>query len=330
MTATITSIAHYTPPDVFDNKYFESYLDTSDEWITSRTGIKERRILKEGGISDLIVPAAEKCLEKRGITAQEIDLIIVSTVTPDHFFPSTAALVQERLGCSTNTWGFDLSAACSGFIYAITTAAHLLESGRYKNILLCGADKMSSIANYQDRNTCVLFGDAAAVCLIEESDDPQLGIRDFLLKMDGRGKDTLYQKAGGSRYPATEETVKNGDHYLYQDGRTVFKEAVKGMADISVEMMKRNNIKSEELNWFVPHQANLRIINSTADRMGIEKKQVMINIDKYGNTTSATIPMCLSEWYEAGKIKKGDHIIMSSFGAGYTWGAVYMKWNLNK
>lgn len=330
MTATITSIAHYVPPDIYDNKFFESYLDTNDDWIVSRTGIRERHILKEGGTSDLIVPAAKKCLEQRGITSKDIDLILVTTISPDHFFPSTAALVHERLGCDNTTWGFDLSGACSGFIYGIVTALQFIESGQFKRILLCGSDKMSSIANYQDRNTCILFGDAAGVCIIEESDDPELGIQDHLLRMDGKGKDLLYLKAGGSRYPTTIETVQNGDHFLYQDGQAVFKVAVKGMADISVEIMQKNDIKPSELNWFVPHQANMRIIKSTADRMGIDKERVMINIDKYGNTTSATIPMCISEWYQAGKIKKGDKIILSSFGAGYTWGAVYLRWNMNK
>lgn len=329
MPATITAIAHYYPEDKLTNKHFESYLDTSDEWIKTRTGINERRIMKNGATSDMIVPAALKCIENAGIDKQEIDCIIVATVTPDYMYPSTAAIVQEKLGIK-NVWGFDLSAACSGFLFALQTAASLVESGTAKKVLLCGADKMTSIINKDDRNTAILFGDAAGVCLIEKSNDDSMGLLDSLLHIDGIGAPYLYQKAGGSAFPATHETVDKMEHTVYQDGKTVFKYAVKGMADISVEIMEKNNLKSEDIAFLVPHQANLRIISATADRMGVGMDKVMVNIEKYGNTTSATIPLCISEWLEAGKIKKGDNLILSSFGAGFTWGSVYLKWNMNK
>lgn len=329
MSATITSIAHYLPPDVYTNKYFEEYLDTNDEWITTRTGIKERRFAKEGATSDLIVPAAEECIEKRGISKDEIDCVLVATVTPDHMFPSTAAVVQDKLGLK-NAWGYDISAACSGFVFAITAAKSLIESGVAKKVLLCGADKMSSIINFDDRAQAILFGDGAGVCLIEKSEEEDYGILDQILHIDGSGGKFLHQVAGGSFKPASEETVANKEHYIYQDGQNVFKNAVVGMADVSVEMMKRHGIEPNELKWLVPHQANMRIITATANRMGIEKEQVMINISKYGNTTAGTIPICLSEWYQEGKIEKGDKIILASFGAGFTWGSVYLRWNMNK
>lgn len=329
MPATITSVAHYTPPDIYTNEYFEKILDTNNDWIIARTGIKERRILKEGATSDLIVPAAKECIAKRGISPDEIDTIVVATVTPDHLFPNTASIVQHKLGLK-NVWGFDLSAACSGFVFALINAAALVESGRSKKLLLCGADKMSSITNYDDRSQAILFGDAAGVCLIESSDDPDSGILKSVLSLDGTGKPYLYQHAGGSANPASHETVENNHHYLYQDGQTVFKAAVKGMADYSLEIMRQSNLSSDDVAWLVPHQANMRIITATADRMGVGLDKVMINIDKYGNTTAATIPMCLSEWNDAGKIKKGDNLVLVSFGAGYTVGAVHVKWNQNK
>lgn len=328
MPATITSIAHYLPPDVYPNSYFEKYLDTSDEWIVTRTGIKERRFLKDGATSDLIVPAAEECIEKRGVSKDEIDMVLVPTVTPDHFFPSTAAIVQNKLGL-TNAWGFDISAACSGFVFGIVTAAKMVESGQAKKVLLCGADKMSSILNFQDRTQAVLFGDGAGVCLIEESNDPEMGILDNILHIEGAGGKHLHMIAGGSYKPASEETVKNMEHYIYQEGQAVFKNAVPGMADVSVEIMEKNGMTGNDIDWLVPHQANLRIINATAHRMNLDPNKVMINIDKYGNTTAATIPICLSEWHEAGKLKKGQNVVLSSFGAGFTWGSVYMKWNMN-
>ncbi len=329
MSATITSIAHFLPPDVYPNSYFEKYLETSDEWIQTRSGIKERRFAKEGATSDLIIPAALECIERRGIDKNEIDTILVATVTPDHMFPNTAAVVQHKLGIK-NCWGFDISAACSGFVFAIITAASLVNSGVSQKVLLCGADKMSSILNFNDRGQAILFGDGAGVCLIEKSDDDNYGILDQILHIDGIGGQFLKQVAGGSFKPASIETVQNNEHYIYQDGQSVFKAAVIGMADVSAEIMKKNNLKSEDIAWLVPHQANLRIISATADRMGIGLDKVMINIDKYGNTTAATIPICLSEWYQNGRIKKGDNIILASFGAGYTWGSVYLKWNMNK
>lgn len=328
MSATITSIAHYLPPDIYNNDYFSTHLDTTNEWIMERTGIAERRFAKEGATSDLIVPAAKECMEKRGITPQDIDCIIVATVTPDHNFPSTACMVQHKLGIK-NAWGFDLSAACSGFVFAFVTAAKLVESGACKRVLLCGSDKMSSIVDFKDRSQAILFGDGAGVCIIENSNDPELGLQDHILKIDGFGGQYLHQTAGGSFKPASHETVDKGEHYIYQDGQPVFKNAVVGMADVSVEIMKKNNLTSDDISYLVPHQANLRIIAATAKRMGLNPEKVMINIEKYGNTTAGTIPICLSEWHTAGKIKKGDRLILSSFGAGFTWGAIYLRWNMN-
>lgn len=329
MPATITSIAHYYPDDILTNQHFESYLDTNDEWIRTRTGIVERRVLKDGATSDLIVPAALKCIERAGIDKNEIDCIVVSTVTPDYMYPNTATLVQHKLGIQ-NVWGFDLSAACSGFLFALKTVASLVESGAAKKVLLCGADKMTSIVNTQDRNTAILFGDAAGVCLIENSNDDNYGILDSILHVDGIGSPYLYQKAGGSAFPASHETVDNREHTVWQDGKTVFKYAVKGMADVSAEIMEKNNLSSDDVAYLVPHQANLRIISATAERMGVGMDKVMVNIQKYGNTTSATIPMCMSEWLEAGKLKKGDNLILSSFGAGFSWGSILLRWNMNK
>jgi 3-oxoacyl-[acyl-carrier-protein] synthase-3 len=329
MRATITSIAHYVPPLVYDNSYFESYLDTSDEWIRTRTGITKRHILSEGGTSDLIVPAAEKCLAARGITAEEIDCIIVATITPDHFFPSTAAVVQRKLGAK-NAWGFDLSAACSGFIYALVTASKLVESGACRRVLLCGADKMSTITNYEDRTSAVLFGDAAAVTLIEQSDAAELGVVDHLCRIDGEDQAHLCMPAGGSVRPATAETVAKKEHSLYQDGQVVFKAAVSGMAAISMEIMRRNNLTTDSVSWLVPHQANLRILQAVARRMGIGLEKVMINVDRYGNTTAATIPLCLSEWQEQGLLRQGDDVVLTSFGAGFTLGSVYLRWSMRQ
>jgi 3-oxoacyl-[acyl-carrier-protein] synthase-3 len=328
MKATITSIAHYVPPDIYTNAYFESYLDTSDEWIKTRTGISERRILKQGATSDLIIPAAEECIRKRGISKDDIDTIIVATVTPDYMFPNTAALVQKKLGLK-NVWGFDISAACSGFIFSIVAAAGLVESGISKKLLLCGADKMSAITDYSDRSQAILFGDAAGVVLLERSNEEGYGVLDYILRVDGEGAPYLHQLAGGSARPASHETVDKKEHFLYQDGQTVFKAAVKGMADVSLEIMKKNNLNPEDVAYLVPHQANMRIITATANRMSLSMDKVMVNIDKYGNTTAATIPMCISEWLAMGKVKKGDNLILSSFGAGYTFGTVYMKWNMN-
>lgn len=328
LNATITAVGMYVPEKVLDNKYFESIVDTSDEWIVTRTGIKERRILENGATSDMAVEAVKDLMEHSDLKPEEIDVIIVATITPDMFFPSTACLIQERIGAK-NAWGFDLSAACSGFLFALQTAASFIESGTYKKILVVGADKMSSITDYTDRNNCILFGDAASAVLVEPTDDLNYGIKDSLLYCDGSGKDSLYMKAGGSLNPASHETVDKRWHYIYQDGKTVFKAAVKGMADVSYDIMKKNNLTSDDIAYLVPHQANLRIIDATAERMGISKDKVMVNIDRYGNTTAATIPLCLTEYYRAGKLKKGDNLILAAFGAGYTWGAMYLTWSID-
>lgn len=328
MRATITSIAHYVPPDIYTNQHFADYLDTNHEWIFSRTGIAERRFLKNGATSDMIVPAALECMAKRGIKPEEIDCVLVATVTPDYFFPSTAAVVQRKLGL-VNAWGYDISAACSSFLFMLTTAAKLVESGMSKKCLICGADKMSSIIDMQDRATAVLFGDGAGCAIVEPSNDDELGFIDALLHINGEGEPYLNMKAGGSAKPSSLETVTNKEHYVYQDGQNVFKAAVKGMADISLEIMEKHNLTSDDIAWLVPHQANMRIITATADRMNLDPAKVMMNIEKYGNTTAATIPICLSEWQSRGQIKKGDNLVLSSFGAGYTWGAILFKWNMN-
>lgn len=326
--AAITSVGMYVPDKVYDNKYFESIVETNDEWIRTRTGIKERRIMENGATSDMGVYAVEDLLKKRNMSADEIEIIIVATVTPDMFFPATACLIQEKIGAN-NAWGFDLSAACSGFLFALQTGAGFIESGRYKKVVVVGTDKMSAITDYTDRNTCILFGDAAAAVLLEPSENNEFGIHDSILHIDGKGKESLYMKAGGSAMPASHETVDKKLHYIYQDGKAVFKVAVKGMADVSVEIMKKNNLASEDIAYLVPHQANMRIIDATAQRMGIEREQVMINIDRYGNTTAATIPLCLAEYYRDGKLKKGDKLILSAFGAGYTWGSIYLTWSMD-
>ncbi len=326
--AVITGVGMYVPDKIMDNAYFEKIVETTDEWITSRTGIKERRLLEQGATSDLAAGAAKDLLEKFNISPDEIDCIIVATVTPDMFFPATACIVQDKIGAA-NAWGFDLSAACSGFLFAFQTGCSLVESGQYKKVMVIGADKMSSIVDYSDRNNCILFGDAGAAVLLEPTEDHAFGMKDSLLKVDGSGLESLHMKGGGSLNPPTHETVDNKMHYLYQDGKAVFKVAVKGMADISYEIMQKNNLKSEDVAYLVPHQANLRIIDATAQRMGLTKDKVMINIDKYGNTTAATIPLCLVDYYRAGKLKKGDNLILSAFGAGYTWGAIYVVWGMD-
>jgi len=328
LNATITAVGMYVPDKILDNKYFESIVDTTDEWITTRTGIKERRILEKGATSDMAVEAVKDLMKNSNLKPEEIDVIIVATITPDMFFPSTACLVQEKIGAK-NAWGFDLSAACSGFLFALQTAASFIESGKYKKVLVIGADKMSSITDYTDRNNCILFGDAASAVLLEPTEDLNYGIKDSMLFCDGSGKDSLYMKAGGSLYPASMETVQNKWHYIYQDGKAVFKVAVKGMADVSYDIMKKNNLKADDIAYLVPHQANLRIINATAERMGLSMDKVMINIHKYGNTTAATIPLCLTEYYREGKLKKGDNLILAAFGAGFTWGAIYLTWSLD-
>jgi 3-oxoacyl-[acyl-carrier-protein] synthase III len=326
--AAVTAVAHYVPDKILSNADLEKMVDTTDEWIMTRTGIRERRILEKGATSDLAAGAAAKVLENRGISAEEIDIIIVATVTPDMFFPPTATIVQEKIQAK-KAWGFDLSAACSGFVYALVTGAQFIQTGAYNKVLVIGADKMSSITDYTDRNSCILFGDAGAAVLLEPSDDPALGIIDYRLYCDGSGEKFLHMKGGGSLNPPTHETVDKKWHYIYQDGKAVFKVAVVGMADVSVEIMKRNNLSAQDVDYLVPHQANLRIIDACRERMGIDSSKVMVNIDRYGNTTAATIPMCLSEWWLAGKLHKGSTLILSSFGAGYTWGGILLKWSLD-
>ncbi|MBP9096003.1 MAG: ketoacyl-ACP synthase III [Ignavibacteria bacterium] len=326
VNAMITAVGHYVPEKVIDNKYFESFLDTNDLWIQTRTGIKERRYLdKDKPTSTMAIPAVQMLLKNRGITADEIDVIIVSTVTPDMPYPSTACIIQEAIGAK-NCWGFDLSAACSGFLFAINTGAKLIESGSYKKVLIVGADKMTSIANFKDRNTCILFGDGAAAVLLEPTEDKEYGIIDSILHIDGSGGEFLYQPGGGSLHPASHETVDKDMHYVHQDGKAVFKVAVVGMADVSEEIVLKNNLKGEDISYLVPHQANMRIITAAGERMGLPPEKVMVNIHKYGNTTCATIPLCISEYWHEGKIKKGDYIVLASFGAGYTWGSVLVRW----
>jgi 3-oxoacyl-[acyl-carrier-protein] synthase-3 len=326
--AVVTALGMYVPEKIMDNAYFEKIVDTTDEWIRTRTGIKERRLLEHGATSDLAARAALDLLKTHNINAEDIDVIIIATVTPDMFFPATACLVQEKIGAK-KAWGFDLSAACSGFLFAFQTGASLIESGTYKKVLVIGADKMSSITDYTDRNNCILFGDAGAAILLEPTEDKTIGLQDSILRTDGSGKEALYMKGGGSLNPPTHETVDKKMHYIFQDGKAVFKVAVKGMADVSYELMVKNKLTGNDIAYLVPHQANMRIIDATAERMGINRDKVMINIDRYGNTTAATIPSCLVEYYRDGKIKKGDNIILSAFGAGYTWGASYIVWGMD-
>jgi 3-oxoacyl-[acyl-carrier-protein] synthase-3 len=328
INAAITAVGIYAPDKIMDNKFFESIVDTNDNWIVTRTGIKERRLMENGATSDMAVKACEDLFKTTNVKPEEIDIIIVATVTPDMFFPATACLVQEKIGAK-NAWGFDLSAACSGFLFALQTGANFITSGTYKKVLVIGSDKMTTITDYTDRNNCILFGDLASAVLLEPTEDLNYGIKDSLLFIDGSGKDTLYMKAGGSLNPSSHETVDKKWHYIYQEGKAVFKVAVKGLADVSYDIMVKNNLKSEDVAYLVPHQANLRIIDATAERMGISKDKVMVNIDRYGNTTAATIPSCITEYYRNGKLKKGDNIILAAFGAGYTWGSIYLTWSLD-
>ncbi|MEX0721852.1 MAG: beta-ketoacyl-ACP synthase III [Balneolaceae bacterium] len=324
--AKITAVGHYLPEDKVTNKDLEKMVDTNDEWIRSRTGIEERRILKDKDKATAFMgsKAAEEILAERGISGDEIDVIIFATVTPDYLFPATACMVQKHIG-AINAFAFDLSAACSGFLYALTTGAMYIESGRAKKVLVIGGDKMTSILDMEDRSTCILFGDGAAAVLLEESGD-ETGIIDYRHYTDGDLECSLVQPAGGSMNPATAETVKNKQHFLKQDGKAVFKKATMGMADVSLEIMQRNNLKAEDVAWLVPHQANLRIIDATARRMGLPNDKVMININKYGNTTAATIPLCLYDWKD--KLNHGDNIILAAFGGGFTWGATYLTWGI--
>jgi 3-oxoacyl-[acyl-carrier-protein] synthase III len=326
MKASITGIGHYTPEKRLTNLELEKIVDTNDEWIKSRTGIKERRILdKNLGTSHMAAKAAKAVLKNANVSPDELDLIILATVTPDMMFPSTAALVQKEIAAGS-CWGFDLSAGCSGFVYAVATGAQFIESGRHKKVMVIGADKMSAIVNYEDRNTCVLFGDGAGAVLLEPSRDDEFGITDFSLHIDGEGADSLYMPAGGSLMPASHETVNNKLHFLCQDGKTVFKQAVTRMADVSASLLERNRLNKEEIRAFIPHQANLRIIDAVAKRLDLEPDQVVINIEKYGNTTAATIPLAMAEAYENKMFRPGDWVVMAAFGAGYTSGSLLFKW----
>jgi len=324
LNAAITAVGGYVPETKLTNFDLEKMVDTNDEWIKSRTGISERSILSEAGkaSSDMAVKAIEEIIRKKNLDPLTIDCIICATVTPDMIFPSTANLIGAKIGAK-NAFGFDLGAACSGFLFALTTATAFIESGRYKKIIVVGVDKMSSIIDYTDRATCILFGDGAGAVLVEPTTDG-LGVQDAILKSDGSGAPYLHIKAGGSLKPATIETVLAKEHYAFQDGQPVFKFAVKGMADVSAELMEKHQLTGEDIAWLVPHQANLRIIDATANRMGLSKEKVMINIEKYGNTTAATIPLCLWDWET--KLKKGDNLILAAFGGGFTWGASWIKW----
>jgi len=324
ITAAITSVQGWVPEDKLTNKDLESMVDTNDEWITSRTGIKERRILKgEGlGTSVICINAAKECLRKVNCAPETVDMVLVATITPDMVFPATANIVATELGC-VNAWGYDVQAACSGFLFALTTGAQFIETGRYKKILIIGADKMSSIINYEDRSTCIIFGDGGGAVLLEANTDG-LGVIDFTLHSDGNGANYLHQKAGGSRKPATHDTIDAKEHYVFQEGATVFKFAVTNMSDSAASILERNSLTSDDIDWLVPHQANNRIIEATAKRIGLPMEKVMVNIQNYGNTTAGTIPLCLSD-YES-QLKKGDNLVIAAFGGGFTWGAIYLKW----
>ena len=327
ITAAITGINGYVPDYILTNKELEKIVDTNDEWITTRTGIKERRILKgEGkGTSVLGTEAVNGLLKKTKIDAKEVDLIICATATPDMIFPSTACIIADKIGAA-NAFAYDLMAACSGFLYALSTASKFIETGTYKKVIVVGADKMSSIINYEDRATCIIFGDGAGAIMLEANHEG-LGVQDAILRSDGSGSEFLHMKAGGSAKPATYETVDAKEHSVWQDGQTVFKAAVTSMADVSEEIMKKNNLSANDVSWLVPHQANQRIIDATARRMGVGNEKVMVNIEKYGNTTNGTIPLCLWEWEK--KLKLGDNLILAAFGGGFTWGSVYLKWAYN-
>jgi 3-oxoacyl-[acyl-carrier-protein] synthase-3 len=323
----IRSVGRFLPERRLTNQDLEKMVDTNDEWIVTRTGIRERRILDPGlGNSYMATRAAQECLQRVDVDASEVDAIIVATVTPDMFFPSTACLVQRNIGAD-KAWGFDLSAGCSGFVFALSTGAQMIEAGRYQKVLVIGSDVMSSVIDYEDRNTCILFGDGAGAVLLEPCPEPGFGILDFIQRIDGVGGDFLHMKAGGSLRPASMETVQRKEHYVYQEGRQVFKFAVTEMAEISARILERNGLTGADLKLFIPHQANLRIIDASAKRMGIEPEKVVINIDRYANTTAGTIPLCLYDaLVEDHRLAKGDYLVMSAFGAGFTWGSILMRW----
>lgn len=322
--AAITAVGGYVPDNIMTNDDLAKLVDTNDEWITSRTGIKERRILNEKGkaTSDMMVFAVEELLKKRGISALEIDLLIVGTITGDYIFPSTSNVICDKIGAK-NAWGYDLSAACSGFLYALSTGSQFIETGRYKKVVVVGVDKMSTIINYEDRATCVIFGDGGGAVLLEPTED-DLGIKDFILRADGAGRNYLYQAAGGSLMPPTKETVEKKLHYVHQEGQAVFKHAVVNMAEVSAEIMTKNNLSANDITWLLPHQANKRICEATANRMGLSLDKMLMNIERYGNTTAGTIPLLL--WDYEKLFKKGDNIIISAFGGGFTWGSIWVKW----
>ena len=321
--AAITAVEGYVPDYILTNKELEGMVDTNDEWITTRTGIKERRILKGNqGTSEMAVIAVNGLLKKRGISASEIDLIIFCTTTPDMVFPATANVLAHKIGAN-NAWGYDLNAACSGFLFGLATGSQFIETGKHQKVLVVGGDKMSSIINYKDRTSCIIFGDGCGAVLLEPNAEGY-GVIDSILKSDGSGGPYLYQKAGGSLRPASHETVDNNEHFLYQEGQAVFKFAVTNMADVAADIMDRNNLSPDDVAWLVPHQANKRIIDATSNRTGIDPAKVMINIERYGNTTNGTIPLCLWEWES--KLKKGDNLILAAFGGGFTWGSIYLKW----
>jgi len=325
-TAAITAVQGYLPERILTNHDLEKMVDTNDEWIFSRTGIKERRMAAKGeALSDFGVKIVEGICKKRGISPLEIDMIIVGTITGDYRFPSSANVICDKAGCK-NAWGFDLSAACSGFIYALDIGRVYIENGTHKKVIVIGADVMSSIINYKDRATCIIFGDGGGGVLLEANHEG-LGVLDAVLRSDGSGREFLLQSVGGSVEPITKENAESDGMYVFQEGKTVFKHAVQNMADVAVEIMQRNNLTAENVDWLVPHQANLRIIDATANRMGLGKEKVMINIEKLGNTTAGTIPLCLWEWES--KLKKGDNVVLASFGGGFTWGAIYLKWAYN-
>ncbi len=324
ITAAITSVGGYVPDTKLTNFDLEKMVDTNDEWIRTRTGIEERRILKEKGkgTSDLAIPAVQEILRKKNLDPLEIDCIICATVTPDMTFPATANVIASEVGAN-NAFSFDINAACSGFLFALTNGASMIESGRYKKVIVVGADKMSAIIDYTDRTTCIIFGDGGGAVLLEPTTDGT-GILDSILRSDGNGRKFLHMKSGGSISPATMETVTAKEHFVYQEGQAVFKFAVKGMADVSAELMERNNLTADDIAWLVPHQANLRIIDATANRMGLPREKVMVNIQRYGNTTAATLPLCLWDWEK--QLKKGDNLVLAAFGGGFTWGATLIKW----
>lgn len=324
MRAAITAVAGYVPEDILSNQDLEKIVDTNDEWITSRTGIKERRILKkpDTGTSYICIKAAQKLIEKKGISPDSIDMVLVTTTTPDHIVANTAAYVASEIG-AVNAFGYDLSAACSGFVYGLSTASAYIESGRYKRILVVGADKMSSIIDYNDRATCIIFGDGGGAALIEPNDEGY-GFQDEYLRSDGVGRDYLRVEIGGSKVPISPEMIEEGKHFLHQDGRTVFKYAVSNMADAALKVLDKNNMTKDDVDWLLPHQANKRIIDAITNRLDLEEEKVLVNIHKYGNTTNGTIPLLLSDFEH--KFKKGDKLLIAAFGGGFTWGAQYITW----